>query len=41
MKYWQPIDILYKINNVPMVMNTSFDVGGKHIAETPRTRSTV
>jgi hypothetical protein len=40
-KYWQLIDTLQKISDVPLVLNTSFNFVGKPIAETPRTRVTV
>ena len=38
---WQLIDILHKINDVPLVLNTSFNFASKPTVESPRTRSTV
>jgi carbamoyltransferase len=34
--YWKLINKFYKITNVPVVLNTSFNVGGKPIVETPK-----
>ncbi len=34
--YWDLINKFYKITGVPVVLNTSFNVGGKPIAETPK-----
>lgn len=35
-EYWELIDILYKINDVPLVLNTSFNFAGKPTVETPQ-----
>lgn len=40
-EYWHLIDILYKIRKLPLVMDTSFNVVSKPIAEFSRTRSAV
>ncbi len=34
--YWKLINKFYKITNVPVVLNTSFNVSGKPIVETPQ-----
>jgi carbamoyltransferase len=35
-EYWKLIDSFYKITDVPLVLNTSFNVAGKPIVETPQ-----
>lgn len=34
--YWNLINLFYEITGVPVVLNTSFNVGGKPIVETPQ-----
>ena len=35
-EYWELINKFYKITGVPVVLNTSFNIGGKPIVETPQ-----
>jgi carbamoyltransferase len=35
-EYWQLIDTLFKISDVLLVLNTSFNVAGEPVVETPR-----
>ena len=34
--YWKLINTFYKITDVPLVLNTSFNVAGNPIVETPQ-----